>query len=190
MTRRAAQTHVQLLPFLSLDRRFFTVSPLIPNFSRWVILVPEPKLAKKVFFCRRQCDTASTKTIAPPTLHTAMLKNIWSSAGIPEITMCVLLPFRKRLINFALPFLWTVWGFGFLSVSLINICAVVGMVFLPLMKKAFYTQLLMFMVALAVGTLAGSSLLFLIPEVSKQWNLKLRSDLTHSAQACFFNLCF
>ena len=66
------------------------------------------------------------------------------------------------LINFSC----TVWGFGFLCVTLINLCAVTGMVFLPLMKKSFYTRLLMFMVALAVGTLAGSSLLFLIPEVS------------------------
>ncbi len=45
------------------------------------------------------------------------------------------------------------------------------MVFLPLMKKSFYTRLLMFMVALAVGTLAGSSLLFLIPEVTFLWVL-------------------
>ena len=67
---------------------------------------------------------------------------------------------------YTLSFEILVWGYGFLCVTLINLCAVIGMVFLPLMKKSFYTKLLMFMVALAVGTLAGSSLLFLIPEVS------------------------
>lgn len=57
-----------------------------------------------------------------------------------------------------------VWGFGFLCVTLINLCSLMGLVFMPLMRKSFYQRLLMFMVALAVGTLAGSSILFLIPE--------------------------
>ena len=62
--------------------------------------------------------------------------------------------------------LFLVWGIGFLCVTLINLCALLGMVFIPLMRKAFYKRLLMFMVALGAGTLTGSSLLFLIPEVS------------------------
>ena len=57
-----------------------------------------------------------------------------------------------------------VWGYGFLSVTLINLCAILGIVFLPLMKRRFYQAMLLFMVALAVGTLSGSSLLVLIPE--------------------------
>ncbi|KAK2161086.1 hypothetical protein LSH36_121g00043 [Paralvinella palmiformis] len=57
-----------------------------------------------------------------------------------------------------------VWGYSFVCVTFINLCSLMGMVFLPLMHKSFYKKLLMFMVALAVGTLSGSSLLFLIPE--------------------------
>lgn len=57
-----------------------------------------------------------------------------------------------------------VWGFGFLCVTLINLCSLLGMVFIPFTKKPIYKKLLMFMVALGVGTLTGSSLLFLIPE--------------------------
>ena len=58
------------------------------------------------------------------------------------------------------------WGYGFLCVTFINLCALLGMVFLPVMNKKYYKKLLMYMVALAVGTLAGSSLLILIPDVS------------------------
>ena len=58
-----------------------------------------------------------------------------------------------------------VWGYSLLCVTIINICSLMGLVFLPLMKKDYYSRLLMYMVALAVGTLAGSSILFLIPEV-------------------------
>jgi hypothetical protein len=51
-------------------------------------------------------------------------------------------------------------------VTIINICSLAGVVVLPFMKKAFYIKLLIFMVALAVGSLAGSGLLVLIPEVN------------------------
>ena len=60
---------------------------------------------------------------------------------------------------------FSVWGASFVCVTLINLCALLGMVFIPLMKKSFYKRLLMFMVALGAGTLTGSSLLFLLPEV-------------------------
>ncbi|XP_048728095.1 metal cation symporter ZIP14-like isoform X3 [Ostrea edulis] len=56
------------------------------------------------------------------------------------------------------------WGYGFLFVTIINICSLAGVVVLPFMKKTFYIKLLIFMVALAVGSLAGSGLLVLIPE--------------------------
>lgn len=56
------------------------------------------------------------------------------------------------------------WGFGFLFVTIINICSLAGAVVLPFMKKKFYVKILIFMVALAVGSLAGSGLLVLIPE--------------------------
>ncbi|XP_078333972.1 metal cation symporter ZIP8-like isoform X2 [Crassostrea virginica] len=56
------------------------------------------------------------------------------------------------------------WGFGFLFVTIINICSLAGAVVLPFMKKKFYVKILIFMVSLAVGSLAGSGLLVLIPE--------------------------
>ncbi|XP_062567238.1 metal cation symporter ZIP8-like isoform X2 [Saccostrea cucullata] len=56
------------------------------------------------------------------------------------------------------------WGFGFLFVTIINICSLAGAVVLPFMKRKFYVKILIFMVALAVGSLAGSGMLVLIPE--------------------------
>ncbi|XP_005111604.1 metal cation symporter ZIP8 [Aplysia californica] len=56
------------------------------------------------------------------------------------------------------------WGYSFLFVTLINLCSLTGALVFPCMKLHSYKIILMFMVALAVGTLAGSGLLFLIPE--------------------------
>lgn len=56
------------------------------------------------------------------------------------------------------------WAYGFLFVTAINICALVGVVVLPIMNTRIYKKVLVFLVALAVGSLAGSGLLVLIPE--------------------------
>lgn len=61
---------------------------------------------------------------------------------------------------------FTVWGYGLLFVTLINLLSLVGIVVLPLMKKSFYSTLLMFLIALAVGTLTASGGINLIPGVS------------------------
>ncbi|XP_074659805.1 metal cation symporter ZIP8-like isoform X2 [Tubulanus polymorphus] len=57
-----------------------------------------------------------------------------------------------------------VWGYGFLFVTVISGGSLIGVLVLPFMKKSFYETILTFMVALAVGSLAGSGLLFLIPD--------------------------
>ncbi|KAL3841541.1 hypothetical protein ACJMK2_019668 [Sinanodonta woodiana] len=56
------------------------------------------------------------------------------------------------------------WGYGILFVTIICLGSMIGIFVLPFMKKMVYKKILMFMVALAVGTLAGSAVLFLIPE--------------------------
>ena len=57
------------------------------------------------------------------------------------------------------------WGYSFLFVTLINLCSLLGATVLPCMNLKIYKVVLMFLVALAVGTLVGSGLLILIPEV-------------------------
>jgi zinc transporter ZupT len=54
------------------------------------------------------------------------------------------------------------YGIGF--VTLINTSSLVGAVLIPFANKSFYKKLLMFLIALAVGTLAGSGFLHLIPQ--------------------------
>ena len=66
------------------------------------------------------------------------------------------------------------WGYGFLSVTIINMCAFGGLLVLPITKTRYYQATLLFMVSLAVGTLCGSSLLILIPEVRHRSTCKRR----------------
>jgi len=58
-----------------------------------------------------------------------------------------------------------VWGYGFLSVSLINLSSLTGFVVTLCQGKRFFRRLLTFFVALAIGTLFSTAILQLIPEV-------------------------
>ena len=57
-----------------------------------------------------------------------------------------------------------IWGFGFLAVTIISLCSLVGISILPLMKSAIYDKVLLYLIALAVGTLSSNALFQLIPE--------------------------
>uniref|UniRef100_A0A8C5WHI7 Metal cation symporter ZIP14 n=1 Tax=Leptobrachium leishanense TaxID=445787 RepID=A0A8C5WHI7_9ANUR len=57
-----------------------------------------------------------------------------------------------------------VWGYGFLSVTVISLCSLLGAGVVPFMKKACYKRLLLFFIALAIGTLYSNALFQLIPE--------------------------
>ncbi|XP_021922760.1 zinc transporter ZIP14-like isoform X2 [Zootermopsis nevadensis] len=57
-----------------------------------------------------------------------------------------------------------VWGLGFLFVTVISLCSLMGVSVLPFMDKHFYKQLLTGLIGLAVGSLAASSLFHLIPQ--------------------------
>ena len=49
-----------------------------------------------------------------------------------------------------------VWGYSFLSVTVISLMSVMGVLVLPFMSKSFYDNLLTAMIGLAVGSLAGN----------------------------------
>ncbi|ELW52782.1 Serine/threonine-protein phosphatase 2B catalytic subunit gamma isoform [Tupaia chinensis] len=57
-----------------------------------------------------------------------------------------------------------VWGFGFLSVSLINLASLLGALVLPCTEKAFFSRVLTYFIALSIGTLLSNALFQLIPE--------------------------
>lgn len=57
----------------------------------------------------------------------------------------------------------SVWFYSNLTVLLISLCGILGLAVIPIMQKKYYQKLLQFLVALAVGTLAGDALLHLLP---------------------------
>ncbi|GMT02966.1 hypothetical protein PENTCL1PPCAC_25140, partial [Pristionchus entomophagus] len=57
-----------------------------------------------------------------------------------------------------------VWGVGLAFVTLINLCAVVGIGVMRFLSKSVYNQMITFMVGLGVGSLSGSSLYHLLPQ--------------------------
>ncbi|XP_074065242.1 metal cation symporter ZIP14 isoform X2 [Macrotis lagotis] len=57
-----------------------------------------------------------------------------------------------------------VWGYGLLCVTVISLCSLVGASVVPFMKKTFYKRLLLYFIALAIGTLYSNALFQLIPE--------------------------
>ncbi|XP_048099989.1 LOW QUALITY PROTEIN: metal cation symporter ZIP14 [Alosa alosa] len=57
-----------------------------------------------------------------------------------------------------------VWGYGFLCVTVISLCSLVGASVVPFMRKTFYKRLLLYFIALAIGTLYSNALFQLIPE--------------------------
>lgn len=58
---------------------------------------------------------------------------------------------------------FSMWWYSNLAVFIISACGVLGLAVIPITQKRFYEQLLQFLVALAVGTLAGDALLHLLP---------------------------
>lgn len=60
----------------------------------------------------------------------------------------------------------TVWGYGFLAVTLINLAALLGLFLIPFTKKSYFPKVLTYFIGLAIGTLFSNAVLQLIPEVS------------------------
>lgn len=60
----------------------------------------------------------------------------------------------------------TVWGFGFLAVTIINLASLLGLILTPLLKKSYFPKILTYFVGLAIGTLFSNAIFQLIPEVS------------------------
>lgn len=70
----------------------------------------------------------------------------------------------EHLTHYKRPSSLKAWGFGVLCTTVISLCSLGGLIALPFVHGVNYKKTLIFMVGLAVGTLVGSSLLFLIPE--------------------------
>ncbi|XP_062381312.1 metal cation symporter ZIP8-like [Sardina pilchardus] len=58
----------------------------------------------------------------------------------------------------------SVWGFGFLAITIINSASLLGLFLVPFTKKAFFPKILTYFIGLAIGTLFSNAVLQLIPE--------------------------
>lgn len=76
---------------------------------------------------------------------------------------------EKLNLKFIL-FLIKAWGYGILFVGLISLSSLCGAVVIPFSNKKIYKKILMFLIGVAIGSLAGSGFLHLIPQV---WEIKI-----------------
>lgn len=61
---------------------------------------------------------------------------------------------------------FAVYGFGTLAVLIISFGSLLGAVVIPCMKHSKFDLIMLFFVAMAIGTLVTDAVLHLIPEVS------------------------
>lgn len=64
----------------------------------------------------------------------------------------------------------TVWGYGFLAVTVINLASLLGLLLIPFTKKSYFPKVLTYFIGLAIGTLFSNAVLQLIPEVCNRWS--------------------
>ncbi|XP_014098454.3 zinc transporter ZIP10 [Bactrocera oleae] len=59
--------------------------------------------------------------------------------------------------------LWNAWIYASVSIFILSACGLLGILLVPLMKTVAYQEILKFLVAVAIGTLAGDALMHLLP---------------------------
>lgn len=84
-------------------------------------------------------------------------------------------------VHGARPDVWQVWVYGLLGVTLVVGCAVLGIIGMPLLSKRVYNRLLTLLVGLGVGTLSGSAVFHLLPQV----RTRARTHRTHTCAQTF-----
>lgn len=83
----------------------------------------------------------------------------------PAVLTQVLLPSCPYTAPKALkPLDYSVWGYGFLAVTVINLASLLGLFLIPFTKKPYFPKVLTYFIGLAIGTLFSNAVLQLIPE--------------------------
>ncbi|CAH2301247.1 zinc transporter ZIP8 [Pelobates cultripes] len=62
------------------------------------------------------------------------------------------------------PTVHNVWGYSFLTVTIINLTSLLGLFITPLINKPYFPKILTYFVGLAIGTLFSNAIFQLIPE--------------------------
>lgn len=58
-----------------------------------------------------------------------------------------------------------VWTLGLSFVTVTSLCALVGILFMKLLKKSIFDKFITFFVSVGVGSLSGSAVFHLLPQV-------------------------
>ncbi|XP_054913240.1 metal cation symporter ZIP8 [Poeciliopsis prolifica] len=83
----------------------------------------------------------------------------------PAVLTQVLLPSCPYVNPITVPSVdYSVWGYGFLAVTIINLASLLGLLLIPFTKKPYFPQVLTYFIGLAIGTLFSNAVLQLIPE--------------------------
>ncbi|XP_037833633.1 metal cation symporter ZIP8 isoform X2 [Kryptolebias marmoratus] len=83
----------------------------------------------------------------------------------PAVLTQVLLPSCPYSTPKTLPPVdYSVWGYGFLAVTVINLASLLGLLLIPFTKKQYFPKVLTYFIGLAIGTLFSNAVLQLIPE--------------------------
>ncbi|XP_047201013.1 metal cation symporter ZIP8 [Girardinichthys multiradiatus] len=83
----------------------------------------------------------------------------------PAVLTQVLLPSCPYVSPITVPAVdYSVWGYGFLAVTIINLASLLGLLLIPFTKKSYFPKVLTYFIGLAIGTLFSNAVLQLIPE--------------------------
>ncbi|XP_037551215.1 metal cation symporter ZIP8 [Nematolebias whitei] len=95
----------------------------------------------------------------------------------PAVLTQVLLPSCPYISPEGLPPVdYSVWGYGFLAVTVINLASLLGLLLIPLTKKPYFPKVLTYFIGLAIGTLFSNAALQLIPEESEALGFDPKQD--------------
>lgn len=95
------------------------------------------------------------------------VKQFFTEIFFSEI-LCTRLNIVRNLYLCLFFLFFSVWGYSFLAVTVINLASLLGLLLVPLTKKSYFPKVLTYFIGVAIGTLFSNAVLQLIPEVRKE----------------------
>ncbi|XGW02017.1 hypothetical protein V3C99_014241 [Haemonchus contortus] len=88
--------------------------------------------------------------------------------------------YTRALANMDKPEPWQTWTLGMLIISACSFSAPLGMLILPCLSKALYERIMIFLIALGIGALSGSSMFIMLPQA---FHLTQLNDFNYHSKA-------
>lgn len=97
-----------------------------------------------------------------------------------DLVLWITISFTCKMYKCFRPYMSTVWGYGFLAVTIINLASLLGLILIPFTKKPYFPKVLTYFIGLAIGTLFSNAVLQLIPEVRLLLKKKMHNNSINS----------